>query len=428
MLLIRTLLVLFVFAAGAQGAAAAEAWRVVASTGAVKAGAPGVMPVAVNTKQTLPADSWIETAATGRIVVARGVETIAVGPNSRVMLPTLPVNGNTQVLQTVGTALYQIGKQKAPHFQVDTPYLAAVVKGTTFTVSVSEGVASVDVSEGLVQVATPDGANSAYVQPGFTGTVLQSQRDKVVVAPTKDGSDAVSPSFDGSKSKSGLLKETSHSKERVIIPAAIGEVALDVKAVSGGLATGMDTPTKGGGSKVASTVTSIVSTATDVVSDKKGDSASSSSSATSSVASVDVSSSAGGAAAGVDVGNGAASVDVSSSAGGVAAGVDVGGGAASVDVSSSAGGVAAGVDVGNGVASVDVGAGSGGVSVDVGVGGGNGNGNALGVGVGVGGGGVTVGVGVGNGGLGIGIGIGNGNGGGGGGGLLGLGLGGGRGH
>ncbi|MEK7722402.1 MAG: FecR domain-containing protein, partial [Elusimicrobiota bacterium] len=116
------------------------------------------------------------------------VETIAVGPNSRVMLPALPVNGNTQVLQTVGTALYQIGKQKAPHFQVDTPYLAAVVKGTTFTVSVSEGVASVDVSEGLVEVATPDGAHSAYVRPGFTGYVQRSQRDTVVVVPTTDGS------------------------------------------------------------------------------------------------------------------------------------------------------------------------------------------------------------------------------------------------
>ena len=72
MLLIRTLLVLFVLAAGAQSVSAAEAWRIVASTGAVKSGAPGVMPVAVNSKQTLPADSWVETAATGRIVVARG--------------------------------------------------------------------------------------------------------------------------------------------------------------------------------------------------------------------------------------------------------------------------------------------------------------------------------------------------------------------
>jgi hypothetical protein len=419
MLLVRTLLVLFVFAAGAHATAAAEAWRIVASTGAVKAGAPGVMPVAVTTKQTLPADSWIETAATGRIVVARGVETIAVGPNSRVMLPALPVNGNTQVLQTVGTALYQIGKQKAPHFQVDTPYLAAVVKGTTFTVSVSEGVASVDVSEGLVQVATPDGAHSAYVQPGFTGYVQRSQRDTVVVAPTKDGSVPGSSLQDGGKAKSGALKETSNTKGRVFIPAAIGEVALDVKAVSGGLATGTDVGTKSGGTKVASAVAGGVSQTTNVVRDTSGATTDASGASVSvdaggGAANVDVSAGGGGATASVDASGGAASVEVSAGAGGASVGVDVGGGVAAVDVTAGAGGASAGVDVG---------VGSGGASVGVDVGGGSGNSSVVGVDVGVGSGGVTVGVGVGNGGLGVAIGVGGG--GGGGGGLLGLGLGGG---
>ncbi len=411
MLLIRTLLVLFVLAAGAQSVNAAEAWRIVASTGAVKSGAPGVMPVAVNSKQTLPADSWVETAATGRIVVARGVETIAIGPNSRLMLPALPVNGNTQVLQTVGTALYQIGKQKAPHFQVDTPYLAAVVKGTTFTVSVSEGAASVDVSEGLVEVATPDRTDSAFVQPGFTGFVKQGQRDKVVVIPTTDGSiPGVSPKDGGGKSK--LQNETSNTKGRVVITAAIGEVALDVKSVSGGLATGTDASTKHGGTKVASAVAGAVSNASDVVRDTKSDGSASSSGAT-----VGVSTDGAGASASAGAGS-VASVDVAAGSGGVSAG----GGAAGVDVSAGAGGV--GVDVGGGAATVDVGAGSGGVSGDVGLGGGNGNGNGLGVGVGAGGGGAAVGIGVGNDGVGLGLGNGNGNGGGG----LGLGLGGGRGH
>ncbi|MDZ4867844.1 MAG: FecR domain-containing protein [Alphaproteobacteria bacterium] len=416
MLLIRTLLVLFLFAAGAQSVSAAEAWRIVASTGAVKSGAPGVMPVAVNSKQTLPADSWVETAATGRLVVARGLETIAIGPNSRVMLPALPVNGNTQVLQTVGTALYQIGKQKAPHFQVDTPYLAAVVKGTTFTVSVSEGAASVDVSEGLVEVATPDRADTAFVQPGFTGFVKQGQRDKVVVVPTTDGSiPGSSPKDGGGKSK--LQRETSNTKGRVVITAAIGEVALDVKSVSGGLATGTDSSAQNGGTKVASAAAGVVSNASDVVHDTTSDGSASTSGAT-----VNVSSDGAGASASAGAG-GVASIDVSAGAGGASAGVDVGGGAAAVDVSAGAGGASAGVDVGGGAATVDVGAGSGGVSVGVGVGGGNGNGNglALGVGVGAGGGGVTVGIGVGNGGVGLGLSLGNGGGG------LGLGLGGGRG-
>lgn len=387
MVLTRTLLVLFVFAAGAQAVSAAEAWRIVASTGAVQAGAPGVMPVAVNAKQALPADSWVETGATGRVVLARGVESIAVGPNSRVMLPALPVNGNTQVLQTVGSALYQIGKQKAPHFQVDTPYLAAVVKGTTFTVSVTEGAASVDVSEGLVEVATPDRADSAPVHPGFTGYVQRGQRDKVVVVPTTNGSTPGSSPKDGGKAKPGAAshKETSNGKGRVVITAAIGEVALDVKSVSGGLATGTDTPAKSGATKVASAAAGAVSHAADVVRDAKSDGA------------------VLGVSVGVDAGA-AVGADVSVGSGGASVGVDVGGGAVGVDVTAGGGGV-----------SVDVGAGGAGASVGVGVGGGNGNGNGLAVGVdvGAGNGGVTVGVGVGNGGVGIGLGLGAGGSGGG---------------
>lgn len=413
-LLIRTLLVLFVFAAGAAGASAAEAWRIVASTGAVKAGAPGMMPVAVNPKQELPVDSWVETAATGRVVLARGHESIAVGPNSRVMLPALPVNGNTQVLQTMGSALYQIGKQKAPHFQVDTPYLAAVVKGTTFTVSVSEGVAAVDVTEGLVQVATPDGADSAYVQPGFTGFVTRGQRDTVVVAPTGTAPGA-SDAPKGKAKVNPIGSPSSNKNDRVIITAAIGEVSLDVKSVSGGLVTGTQPAPANGGTKPTPTLGNTISGVGDSVRDAKSGNASAPSlsasvdaggaaaSAGVSVASVDVGVSGSGAGASVGVG-GVASVDVSAGGGGggVGVGADVGGGLASVDVSAGGGGVSVGAGAG----------GAGGVSVDLGVGGGNGTGGGgAGVSVGVGGAGVSVGVG--NGGVGVGVDLGVGGGGGG---------------
>lgn len=374
MVLIRTLLVLFVIAAGAQAAAAAEAWRVVASTGAVATGAPGVMPIAVNNEQSLPGDSWVETGASGRVVLTRGQESVAIGPNSRVMLPSAPVNGNTQVLQTVGSALYQIGKQKAPHFQVDTPYLAAVVKGTTFTVSVTEGVASVDVSEGLIQVATPDGADAKDVAPGFTGFVAHRQRDTVIVVPT-----SAAPGLDELKATKpepkGGLKQSSNELPRVVITAPIGDLSLDVKTASGGLVTGTE---------VAGVPTTKNATATAAATGESSD----------------VSLSAGSESAG-------ARADVSVESGGVGASADVGGGAAGV-----------GVGAGNGGVSADVSTGGAGAGVGVDVGGGNG----VGVGVGIGGdsgGGAGVGVSLGNGGVGLDVSLGAGGSGGG----LGLGLG-----
>lgn len=389
MLLIRTLLALFALAAGAQASLAAEAWRVVASTGAVTVGAPGVTPIAVNSRQALPGDSWVETGTSGRVVLTRGQESIAVGPNSRVMLPVQPVDGNTQILQTVGTALYQIGKQKAPHFQVDTPYLAAVVKGTTFTVSVTEGVASVDVSEGLVQVATPDGADRADVAPGFTGFVTHTARDKVVVVPTAASPGANEP---GSKAGKSELKESSNGGQRVLITAPIGEVSLDVKTASGGLVT--STEPAANTTKTKSGVGGVLSSVTDTVRDAAG-------SETSSGSTLSVTADGGGASVGVDAGVASAGVAVDS-------------------------GVGASVDLGGGVVGADVGAGSGGVSADVGVGGSTGagvsvdvgGGDGVGIGVGVGG-GAGVSIGVGNGGVGLGIGLGTGGSGGG----LGLGLG-----
>jgi hypothetical protein len=58
-----------------------------------------------------------------------------------------------------------------------TPFLAAVVKGTTFTVTVTmtEQEASVSVESGLVQVSSFTGGESADVGPGQQATVDQNQ-------------------------------------------------------------------------------------------------------------------------------------------------------------------------------------------------------------------------------------------------------------
>ncbi|MEQ1863200.1 MAG: FecR family protein [Micropepsaceae bacterium] len=223
-----------------QYAFAGENWRIVDTAGDVKAGGAGFMPIALSNNQTLPADAWIETTATGRAVLARGLESIVVGPNSRVQLPKDEVNGNTQILQTMGSALYQIGKQQKPHFQVDTPYLAAVVKGTTFTVTVEGETASVAVSEGLVEVSTPDHSDVEFVRPGFTASVSQVHRGDVIVEKSNEGSGSSQGSElpKDNNSASDELEKSDESVRDISITTPIGEVELDVKEVSGGLALG----------------------------------------------------------------------------------------------------------------------------------------------------------------------------------------------
>jgi hypothetical protein len=214
-----------IVAAFPSNAQAGDGWRVVDTAGVVRVGGPGFMPVALSREQELPADAWIETAS-GRAVLVRGQETVVVEPNSRIQLPGEAVNGNTQILQTLGSAIYKIGKQKQPHFQVDTPYLAAVVKGTAFTVTVGDEQTSVAVTEGLVEVSTPDQEDVEFVRPGFTALVSRENGGEISI----DRSRNEHRNPEAPKGEQG-------NTPAVLIPAAIGDVEVDVKEASSGLVT-----------------------------------------------------------------------------------------------------------------------------------------------------------------------------------------------
>ncbi len=238
----RTLLALssvVVLLSFAQAANAGSRWRVVDTAGSYALGGENgavYSPVAVTPNQELPANSWVETSAGGRVVLARGTETIMVEPNSRVQLPDAEVNGNTQILQSLGSAIYRIGKQQKPHFQVNTPYLAAVVKGTSFTVTVNDETSSVEVSEGLVEVATLDRSDIEFVRAGFTATIAPAHPDNVVIEQSKHQDSSDTPAAPAEKPAIGVKDMTSVAP--VSIPVALGDVVVDVKTVSEGLAFG----------------------------------------------------------------------------------------------------------------------------------------------------------------------------------------------
>ena len=126
---------------------------------------------------TIPNKSWISTGPRGRVELERGVEKVSFGPKTLAAIFT--ENGlfsrKTQVVQQKGEIALNIEKRSRPHTYVHTPFLAAVVKGTTFTVTVTEKAASVSVDEGLVQVSSFTGGQSTNLGPGQQVTVDQSQ-------------------------------------------------------------------------------------------------------------------------------------------------------------------------------------------------------------------------------------------------------------
>ena len=77
----------------------------------------------------------------------------------------------TTIIHQSGSILLDVEKRNVKHFEVETPYLAAVVKGTQFRVTVEQGAARVDVVRGQVEVTDFKSGQFAMVQPGQAAQV-----------------------------------------------------------------------------------------------------------------------------------------------------------------------------------------------------------------------------------------------------------------
>lgn len=121
---------------------------------------------------TVPNGAWVSTGNSGRAQLVRGKESIIFKPNT---LAALTTQGfffrKTEVLQQTGELELQIEKRGRPHTTIQTPFLAAVVKGTRFTVTVGRRDARVDVDEGLVEVTSFARGERSNLKPGQSALV-----------------------------------------------------------------------------------------------------------------------------------------------------------------------------------------------------------------------------------------------------------------
>jgi FecR protein len=168
--------------------AGTKSWHISESSGEVSIEThSGVR--AASRGQTLKPGDAVKTGMSGRAVIVRGGEYVIVSPKSRVRITKPEEAGEiTQIFQSVGSALFRIEKKETPHFGVKTPYLAAVVKGTTFNVTVTESGATVQVTEGRVEVSTLDGGASDMIVPGRIGRVDADDRQLLKVLGTDEKS------------------------------------------------------------------------------------------------------------------------------------------------------------------------------------------------------------------------------------------------
>ncbi|MEP2103113.1 MAG: FecR family protein [Parasphingorhabdus sp.] len=156
-------------------------WQVSEISGNVTVARKGVIKIAQRQTKLVPGDV-IKTGPKARAVLARGGEYLVVSPASHIEIAEPAKSGKVmQIIEYLGNVLFRIDKKETPHFGVKTPYMAAVVKGTTFSVSVSAEGSAVQVTEGAVEVSTLDEGASELITPGVIGMINANDPFSLVV-------------------------------------------------------------------------------------------------------------------------------------------------------------------------------------------------------------------------------------------------------
>jgi len=148
-------------------------WTVSKSSGEVWLTGSDVQQASLKQEDVLKPGDTVRTGRTGRVLLKRGDEMILISPNSVIGVPAQKKEGlSTTIRQQAGSILLDVEKRNVKHFEVETPYLAAVVKGTQFRVTVNAGKTTVDVVRGQVEVADFKSGQIAQVMAGQHATAF----------------------------------------------------------------------------------------------------------------------------------------------------------------------------------------------------------------------------------------------------------------
>jgi len=119
----------------------------------------------------VPDDRVIRTLGNGRVDLQRDAEVISLGGNTQIQIRDKAGKRFTTVQQHFGTVEIEAEVRNVQHFAVETPFLAAVVKGTHFIVKTSKTGSSVKVTRGRVEVSDNESGAHVLVPAGQQATV-----------------------------------------------------------------------------------------------------------------------------------------------------------------------------------------------------------------------------------------------------------------
>lgn len=166
------LLVAMAYAIGASAVAASpsippEEVTVIAVQGEVSISSQGARH-AVHKGDPVPLPATVYTGPSGSVELQQGKTTLSAAPNTELTIPAPVIAGESidRVIQSRGTAFYNVGKREVRKLHVETSYLVAVIKGTQFSVVAQEDSATISLFEGRLEVRAADYSDVVELEAG----------------------------------------------------------------------------------------------------------------------------------------------------------------------------------------------------------------------------------------------------------------------
>jgi hypothetical protein len=126
----------------------------------------------------------VRTLGSAHVTFTRGRESLDLGPDTQIQIHDRGTaeRPNTVVKQYFGTVAVDAQVENVQHFAVQTSFLAAVVKGTHFTVKADKSGAAVSVQRGHVAVEDPHNHSHVTITVGQSATVDVATHETIAVS------------------------------------------------------------------------------------------------------------------------------------------------------------------------------------------------------------------------------------------------------
>lgn len=124
----------------------------------------------------------VRTLADGQVDLRRDKDLLSLGPATQIAITESTAEPFTTVSQAYGTVEAEVTVQPFEHFEVKTPLLAAVVKGTHFIVQSTGATASVRVTRGAVGVEALETGKTTLVSTDETASIRRGGDLEVAAA------------------------------------------------------------------------------------------------------------------------------------------------------------------------------------------------------------------------------------------------------